>query len=111
MARERAERTMRERVVAGSTTTSSVKILDQYRGMARGEGHITGGHMISVKPAGHNTWRDDQPITVDEGSGTSTQHVIMIEMQRLQVLGSSWRGLKQRWTHGTAETSRLECPL
>jgi hypothetical protein len=32
-----------------------------------------------VKPAQHNTWRDDQPITVDE-SGTSTQHVIMIEV-------------------------------
>eukprot|EP00063_Salmo_salar_P089953 XP_014064788.1 PREDICTED: uncharacterized protein LOC106610137 isoform X2 [Salmo salar] len=32
-----------------------------------GEGHLTGGHSISVKPAGHNTWRDDQPITVDEG--------------------------------------------
>ncbi|KAM9530807.1 uncharacterized protein ACWYII_042350 isoform 2-T2 [Salvelinus alpinus] len=79
VARERAERTMmRERVVPGSTT-SSVKILDRYRGMARGEGHLTGGHRISVKPAGHNTWRDDQPITVDEGSGTSTQHVIMIE--------------------------------
>uniref|UniRef100_A0A4W5NJB3 Uncharacterized protein n=1 Tax=Hucho hucho TaxID=62062 RepID=A0A4W5NJB3_9TELE len=45
----------------------------------RGEGHLTGGHRSFVKPAGHNTWRDDQPITVDEGSGTSTQHVIVIE--------------------------------
>uniref|UniRef100_A0A674AKR8 C2H2-type domain-containing protein n=1 Tax=Salmo trutta TaxID=8032 RepID=A0A674AKR8_SALTR len=78
-ARERAERTMtRGRVVPGSTT-SSVNILDRYRGMARGEGHLTGGHRSFVKPAGHNTWRDDQPITVDEGSGTSTQHVIVIE--------------------------------
>jgi hypothetical protein len=33
-----------------------------------------------VKPAGHNTWRDDQPITVDEGSGTSTEHIIVIEV-------------------------------
>ncbi|XP_041726502.2 zinc finger protein 3-like [Coregonus clupeaformis] len=47
--------------------------------MARGEGHLTGGHWNFVKPAGHNTWSDDQPITVDEGSGTSTQHVIVIE--------------------------------
>uniref|UniRef100_A0A4W5RVW3 C2H2-type domain-containing protein n=1 Tax=Hucho hucho TaxID=62062 RepID=A0A4W5RVW3_9TELE len=77
VARERAERTTRERVL--SSRPSSVKILDRYRGMARGEGHLTGGHRSFVKPAGHNTWRDDQPITVDEGSGTSTQHVIMIE--------------------------------
>ncbi|XP_031684060.1 uncharacterized protein LOC109894079 isoform X3 [Oncorhynchus kisutch] len=77
VARERAERTTRERVLA--SRPSSVKILDRYRGMARGEGHLTGGHRNFVKPAGHNTWRDDQPITVDEGSGTSTQHVIMIE--------------------------------
>ena len=33
-----------------------------------------------MKPVGHNTWRDDQPITVDEGSGTSTQNVIVIEV-------------------------------
>ncbi|XP_014050502.2 zinc finger protein 329 isoform X3 [Salmo salar] len=77
VARERAERTIRERVLA--SRPSSVKILDRYRGMARGEGHLTGGHKSFVKPAGHNTWRDDQPITVDEGRGTSTQHVIMIE--------------------------------
>ncbi|XP_038856063.1 sal-like protein 4 isoform X3 [Salvelinus namaycush] len=77
MARERAERTIRERVLA--SRPSSVKILDRYRGMARGEGSLTGGHRSFVKPVGHNTWRDDQPITVDGGSGTSTQHVIMIE--------------------------------
>ncbi|KAM9399641.1 uncharacterized protein ACWYII_031720 isoform 3-T4 [Salvelinus alpinus] len=77
VARERAERTTQERVLA--SRPSSVKILDQYRGMARGEGHLTGGHRSFVKPAGHNTWRDDQPITVDEGSGTSTQQVIIIE--------------------------------
>ncbi|XP_029529594.2 uncharacterized protein LOC115137415 isoform X3 [Oncorhynchus nerka] len=77
VARERAERTIRERALA--SRPSSVKILDRYRGMARGEGHLTGGHRSFAKPAGHNTWRDDQPITVDEGSGTSTQHVIVIE--------------------------------
>ena len=44
------------------------------------EGHLTGGHRSFVKPAGHNTCRDDQPITVDEGGGTSTQHVIVIEV-------------------------------
>ncbi|XP_052341262.1 zinc finger protein 777-like isoform X2 [Oncorhynchus keta] len=77
VARERAERTMPERVLA--SRPSSVKILDRYRGMARGEGHRTGGYRSFVKPVGHNTWRDDQPITDDEGSGTSTQHIIMIE--------------------------------
>ncbi|XP_070972017.1 uncharacterized protein [Oncorhynchus clarkii lewisi] len=75
--RERAERTTRERVLA--SRPSSVKILDRYKGMARGETNLTGGYRSSVKPAGHNTWRDDQPITVDEESGTSTQHVIVIE--------------------------------
>ncbi|XP_024292365.2 zinc finger and BTB domain-containing protein 20 isoform X1 [Oncorhynchus tshawytscha] len=77
VARERADRTMRERVLA--SRPSSGKILDQYRGMARGGGHLTGGQINFVKPVGPNAWRDDQPITVDEGSGTSTQHVIMIE--------------------------------
>uniref|UniRef100_A0A4W5LSD7 C2H2-type domain-containing protein n=1 Tax=Hucho hucho TaxID=62062 RepID=A0A4W5LSD7_9TELE len=67
----------RERVPV--SRPNSFKIFDRYRGIARGEGHLTGGHRSFVKPAGHNTWRDDQPITVDEGSGTSTQHVIMIE--------------------------------
>ena len=33
-----------------------------------------------MKLTGHNTWREDQPITVDEGSGTSTQQVIVIEV-------------------------------
>ncbi|XP_038837401.1 zinc finger protein 665-like [Salvelinus namaycush] len=65
----------RERVLA--SRPNSVKIFDQYRGMARG--HLTGGHRSIVKPAGPNAWRDDQPITVDEGNGTSTQHVIVIE--------------------------------
>ncbi|KAM9530993.1 uncharacterized protein ACWYII_042456 isoform 2-T3 [Salvelinus alpinus] len=67
VARERAERTTRERVVA--SRPSSVKILDRYRGMARGEGHLTGSHKSFVKPAGHNTWRENQPITVDEAAG------------------------------------------
>ncbi|XP_064880916.1 uncharacterized protein LOC115137379 isoform X2 [Oncorhynchus nerka] len=77
VARERAERTTRERVLASGP--SSVKILDRYKGMTRGEGHLTGGHRTFVKPAGHNAWRADQPITVDEGSVTSTQQFIVIE--------------------------------
>ncbi|XP_071244217.1 uncharacterized protein [Salvelinus alpinus] len=76
----------RERVL--SSRPSSVKILDRHRGMARGEGHLTGGHRSFVKPAGRNTWRDDQPITVDEGSGTSTQHVIVIESVDAEAAGS-----------------------
>ncbi|KAM9530972.1 uncharacterized protein ACWYII_042445 [Salvelinus alpinus] len=67
----------RERVFA--SRPRSVKIVDRYRGIERGEGHLTRGHRSFVKPAGHNAWRDDQSITVDEGSGISTQHVIMIE--------------------------------
>ncbi|XP_036790418.1 uncharacterized protein LOC118936888 isoform X2 [Oncorhynchus mykiss] len=93
VARERAERTTRERVLA--SRPSSVKILDRYRGMARGEGHLTGGHRSFGKPAGHNTLRDDQPITVDEGSGTSTQHVIVIE--------AAGPGVKQERTKGEKE--------
>ncbi|XP_055765260.1 zinc finger protein 777-like [Salvelinus fontinalis] len=85
VSRERAEGTMRERVLA--SRPRSVKIMDRYRGMARGEGHLTGGHRGFVKPAGHNTWRDDQPITVDEGSGTSTQHVIVIESADIEAAG------------------------
>ncbi|CDQ57711.1 unnamed protein product [Oncorhynchus mykiss] len=82
---ERAERTTRERVLA--SRPSSVKILDRYRGMARGEGHLTGAYRSFGKPAGHNTWRDNQPITVDEGRGTSTQHVIMIESADVEAAG------------------------
>ncbi|XP_064782450.1 uncharacterized protein LOC135506943 [Oncorhynchus masou masou] len=67
----------RERILP--SRPSSVKILDRYRSIVRGEGHLTGGHRSVVKPTGQNRWRDDQPITVDEGSGTSTQHVIVIE--------------------------------
>uniref|UniRef100_A0A4W5L983 Uncharacterized protein n=1 Tax=Hucho hucho TaxID=62062 RepID=A0A4W5L983_9TELE len=65
-----------------------------------GEGHLTGGHRSFVKPAGHNTWRDDQPITVDEGSGTSTQHVIVIESAE-----AAGPGVKQEKTEGE-ENSR-----
>nr|XP_046164547.1 uncharacterized protein LOC124001627 isoform X2 [Oncorhynchus gorbuscha] len=75
---------VRERILA--TRPGSVKILDRYRGMARG--HLTGGHRSFVKPAGHNTWRDDQPITVDEGSGTSTKNVIVIESANAEAAGS-----------------------
>ncbi|XP_038837390.1 uncharacterized protein LOC120034820 isoform X1 [Salvelinus namaycush] len=72
--------------------TNSVKILDRYRGMPRGEGHLTGGHRSFVKSARYNTWRDDQPITVDEGSGTSTQHVTVIETADAEAAGP---GVKQ----------------
>ncbi|XP_064860035.1 uncharacterized protein LOC135561855 [Oncorhynchus nerka] len=85
----------RERVLA--IRPSSVKILDKYRGMSRGEGHLTGGHRSFVKPVGHNTWRDDQPITVDEGSGTSTQHIIMIESADAEAAGP---GVKQERSEG-----------
>uniref|UniRef100_A0A8K9Y680 C2H2-type domain-containing protein n=1 Tax=Oncorhynchus mykiss TaxID=8022 RepID=A0A8K9Y680_ONCMY len=81
----------RERVLA---SPNSVKIIDRYRGMARG-GHLTGGYRSFVKPAGHNTWRDDQPITVDEGSGTSTQHIIMIESAE-----AAGPGVKQERSEG-----------
>ncbi|XP_029605242.1 uncharacterized protein LOC115191594 [Salmo trutta] len=78
VARDRADRTMRERGLASQS--SNVKILDRYRGKAKvtlsGEGHHTGGHRNFVKPVGQNTWRDDQPITVDEGIGNTTHHVI-----------------------------------
>ncbi|KAK6324855.1 hypothetical protein J4Q44_G00041970 [Coregonus suidteri] len=93
LSRERAERTMRERVLA--SRPRSVKISDRYRGMARGEGHHTGGHRSFVKPAGHSTWRDDQPITVDEGSETTTQHVIVIEDAE-----AAGPGVKQERTEG-----------
>ncbi|XP_045076369.1 uncharacterized protein LOC123490394 [Coregonus clupeaformis] len=76
---------MRERILA--SRPSSVKILDRYRGMERGEGDLTGGHRSFVKAAGQNTCRDDQPITVDEGSGTSTQHVIVIESADAEAAG------------------------
>ncbi|XP_064782479.1 uncharacterized protein LOC135506966 [Oncorhynchus masou masou] len=94
VARERAERTTQERVLA--SRPSSVKILDQYRGMARvtlsSEGHLTEGHRSFVKPVGHNTWRDDQPITVDEGSVTSTKNIIVIESVDAEAAGP---GVKQ----------------
>ncbi|XP_029605115.1 uncharacterized protein LOC115191377 [Salmo trutta] len=67
----------RERVPV--SRPNSFKLFDRYRGMARGEGRLTGGNRSFVKPVGHNTWRDGQQITVDEGSETSTQHIIMIE--------------------------------
>ncbi|XP_024255099.2 uncharacterized protein LOC112232345 [Oncorhynchus tshawytscha] len=85
VSRERAERTIRERVLA--SRPSSVKILDRYRGMARGEGHLTEGHRSIVKPLGHDTWKDEQPITVDEESKTSTQNVIVIESTDAEAAG------------------------
>nr|XP_046181969.1 uncharacterized protein LOC124012421 isoform X6 [Oncorhynchus gorbuscha] len=95
--RERAERTIRERVPA--SRPSSVKILDRYRGMARVEEHLTVGHNSFVKPAGHNAWRDDQPIAIDEGTGTSTQHVIVIESAEAAGPGGSSL-VKQERTEG-----------
>ncbi|XP_055765037.1 uncharacterized protein LOC129840984 [Salvelinus fontinalis] len=98
VARERAERTTRERVLA---SPNSVKILDRYRGIARGEGHLIGGHRSFVKPAEHISWRDDQPIAVDEGSGTSTQHIIMIESADAEAAGPGGSSLvKQKRTEG-----------
>uniref|UniRef100_A0A8K9XIW5 C2H2-type domain-containing protein n=1 Tax=Oncorhynchus mykiss TaxID=8022 RepID=A0A8K9XIW5_ONCMY len=93
LSRERAERTMRERVLA--SRPRSVKVLDRYRGLARGEGDLTGGHRSFVKPAGHNTWRVDQTITVDEGIQTSTQHVIVIESAE-----AAGPGVKQERSEG-----------
>ncbi|XP_042167803.1 uncharacterized protein LOC112231912 isoform X3 [Oncorhynchus tshawytscha] len=99
VSRERAERTTRERVL--TSRPSSVKILDRYRGMARGEGNLTGGYRSFVKPAEHNTWRDDQPITVDEESGTATQHVIVIESADAEAAGPGGLSLvKQERTEG-----------
>ncbi|XP_036790362.1 zinc finger protein 497-like isoform X1 [Oncorhynchus mykiss] len=91
VARERAERTMRERVLA--SRPSSVKILDRYRGMARGEGHLTGGHRSFVKPA----WRDHQPLAIDEGSGALIQQVIVIESADAEAPGP---GVKHERTEG-----------
>ncbi|XP_055765615.1 uncharacterized protein LOC129841389 isoform X2 [Salvelinus fontinalis] len=92
---------LQELKVARERRTSSVKILDRYRGMTRGEGHLTGGHRSFVKPAGHNTWRVDQPITVDEGSGTSTQHVIVIESADVEAAGPGGSSLvKQEKSEG-----------
>ncbi|XP_055765070.1 uncharacterized protein LOC129841003 isoform X2 [Salvelinus fontinalis] len=69
--------------------------------MARGEGHLTGSHRRVVKPARYNIWRDGQPITVDEGSGTSTQHIIMIESADAEVAGPGGSSLvKQERTEG-----------
>ncbi|XP_031692397.1 zinc finger protein 473-like isoform X28 [Oncorhynchus kisutch] len=75
----------RERVLA--SRPNSVKIFDGYRGMARGEEHFTGGHRNFVKPAGLKPWRDDQPIAINEETGTSTQHVIVIESAEAAGLG------------------------
>ncbi|KAM9530865.1 uncharacterized protein ACWYII_042380 isoform 3-T4 [Salvelinus alpinus] len=98
VARERAEKTMRERVLA--SRPSSVKIVDRYRGMARGEGHLTGGHRSFVKTAEHNAWRDNQLIAIDEGSGTSTQQVIVIESADAEAPGP---GVKHERTEGEEE--------
>ncbi|XP_045061935.1 zinc finger protein 613-like isoform X2 [Coregonus clupeaformis] len=46
-------------------------------------------------PADHNTWREDQPIAVDERSGTSNQHVIVIESAE-----AAGPGVKQERSEG-----------
>eukprot|EP00063_Salmo_salar_P075753 XP_014050588.1 PREDICTED: uncharacterized protein LOC106602451 isoform X3 [Salmo salar] len=69
------------------------------------EGQLTGGYRSFVKPAGHNTWRDDQPITVDEGSGTSTQHVIVIESEDAEAAGPGASSLvKQEGSEGEEDS-------
>ncbi|XP_024254528.2 uncharacterized protein LOC112231960 isoform X2 [Oncorhynchus tshawytscha] len=102
VARERAERTMRERVLA--SRPSSVKILDRYRGISRGEGHLTGGHRSFLKPAEHNTWRDDQTITVDEGSGTTSQSFMVIESADAEATGP---GVKQERSEGEEDPRNI----
>ncbi|CDQ58939.1 unnamed protein product [Oncorhynchus mykiss] len=72
-----------------------------------GEGHLTGGHRSFVKPAGHNTWRDDQPITVDEGSGTSTEHIIVIEAADIEAAGP---GVKQERSVGEEDLQTAAPP-
>ncbi|KAM9399565.1 uncharacterized protein ACWYII_031676 isoform 3-T3 [Salvelinus alpinus] len=74
---------------SGGGSFQLLKNMEKDSFQHQSEGHLTGGHMISVKPAGHNTWRDDQPITVDEGSGSSTQHVIVIESADAEASGGS----------------------
>ncbi|KAM9530967.1 uncharacterized protein ACWYII_042441 [Salvelinus alpinus] len=96
VARERAEKTIRDRVLA--RRPNSVKIVDRYRGMARG-GHLTGGHRSFVKPAGHNTWNHGHPITV-EGTGTSTQNIIVIESADAEAADP---GVKLKWKEGEEE--------
>nr|XP_046182039.1 zinc finger protein Gfi-1-like [Oncorhynchus gorbuscha] len=94
----------RERVLA---SPRSVKILDRYRVTAKDERHLTGGHRSFVKPAGHNTWRDDQPITVDEGSGTSTEHIIVIEAADIEAAGP---GVKQERSVGEEDLQTAAPP-
>ncbi|KAM9399591.1 uncharacterized protein ACWYII_031695 isoform 1-T2 [Salvelinus alpinus] len=104
VARERAERTTRERVLA--SRSSSVNILDRSRGMTRG--HLTGGHRSFVKPAEHNAWRDDQPIAIDEESGTSTQHVIVIESADVEARGPE---VKQERSEGEDPRHRRDIEI
>ncbi|XP_042186530.1 uncharacterized protein LOC121847827 [Oncorhynchus tshawytscha] len=82
VSRERAERTIRERVLG--SRPSSVKILDRYRGLARGEGHLTGGHRSFVKPAGHNTWRDDQPIASADAEAAGPEGSSLVKKERTE---------------------------
>nr|XP_046182042.1 uncharacterized protein LOC124012453 isoform X1 [Oncorhynchus gorbuscha] len=94
VAREREEMTTRERVLV--SRPSSVKILHRYRGMTRGEGHLTRGHRSFVKPA------------IDEGSGTSAQHVIMIESSDGEAAGP---GVKQERSEGEVPQHRRDIEI
>ncbi|XP_038856162.1 uncharacterized protein LOC120052982 isoform X2 [Salvelinus namaycush] len=82
---------------------ASAHMLRCYPDVCLGEGHLTGGPRIFVKPAGHYTWRDDQTITVDEGTGTSTQHVIVIESADGEAAGP---GVKQERSEGEVDPRR-----
>ncbi|XP_071024843.1 uncharacterized protein [Oncorhynchus clarkii lewisi] len=84
VARERAERTIRERVLA--SRPSSVKILDRYSGMARGEGHLTGGDRSFVKPAGHNVWRDEQNIAIEsaDAEAAGLEGLSLVKQERTE---------------------------
>ncbi|XP_031692370.1 protein glass-like isoform X3 [Oncorhynchus kisutch] len=88
---------LRFRPCGNGATQNTLSVLSFDTEFLPGEGHFTGGHRTIVKPAGHNTWRDGQQITVDEGSGTSTQHIIMIESADAE---AACPGFKQERSEG-----------
>ncbi|XP_067106677.1 zinc finger protein 768-like [Osmerus mordax] len=82
MARERAERTMRERVLANRPGVS-VRLLDKFRAAAvsRGGGNLS-GHLRNVgKPERQGSWRiREQSAAANEGPDSSTQDVITVRI-------------------------------